>query len=192
MYTHPTRATWNTDKPRSGPVGRPGPRVSSLPQARGRHTAYGLTPSPRRETGYSAYARPTPPAAQRGPLQRVSGLGVDVHDHRQRCNSEKHPRVSQLFAARSHHPPLEGFMGRSNNMASVCLESPRQPASAAQGQVDGPCRAAAGGLEAFRSSLTAFGQVSRPRRRVSTRRPETLRRPSRWLRHVARRYPRRS
>jgi len=32
VYTHPTQATWNTDKPRSGPVGRPGPRVSSLPR----------------------------------------------------------------------------------------------------------------------------------------------------------------
>ena len=42
-----------------------------------------LTPSPRRETGYSAYARPTPRTAQRGPLQRVSGVGVDVHDLRQ-------------------------------------------------------------------------------------------------------------
>ena len=57
-----------------------------------------LTPSPRRETGYSAYARPTPPAAQRGPLQRVSGLGVDVHDHRQRCNSEKSGNFSTLGA----------------------------------------------------------------------------------------------
>ena len=121
-----------------------------------------LTPSPLRKTRYSTYARPTPPTAQRGPLQRVSGLGVDVHDHRQRCNSEKHPRVSQLFDARSHHPPLEGFMGRSNNMAWICLESPRQPASASQGRVDGPCQAVDCGLEAFRPSLTAFGEKVGP------------------------------
>ena len=79
---------------------------------------------------------------------------MDVHDYRQRCNSEKHPRVSQLFDARSHHPPLAGFMGRSDKMVSVCLESHGQPASASQDRVDGPYQAVDRGREAFRPSLT--------------------------------------
>ena len=59
-----------------------------------------LTPPPLRKTRHITYARATPPTAQRGPLQRVSGLGVDVHDHRlrHRCNSEKH--LSQLVDRR--------------------------------------------------------------------------------------------
>ena len=63
-----------------------------------------LTPSRRRKTRYSTYARPTPPTAQHGPLHTVSDMGVDVHDPRQRCNSEKHPTLSQLFSARGSEP----------------------------------------------------------------------------------------
>ena len=92
----------------------------------------------------------TAPTAQRGPLQRVSGLGVDVYDHRQRCNSEKHPRVSQLFDARSHDPSSCSSWSQTNYMVRICLDPPRQPASASQGRVDGPCQAVDCGLEAFR------------------------------------------
>ena len=42
MYTHPTQATWKTDKSRSGSVGRPGPRVSSLPRPRGARDGLGV------------------------------------------------------------------------------------------------------------------------------------------------------
>ena len=102
------------------------------------------------------------------------------------------PRVSQLFDARSHDPSSCSSWSQTNYMVRICSESPRQPASASQGQVDGPCQAAAGRLEAFRPSLAARRGFSRLERRVATRRPETLRRPSRWLRHVAGHDPRRS
>ena len=54
MYTHPTQATWNTDKPRSGSVGRPGPRVSSLPRPRGARDGLGVKPLNRGEE-YNIY-----------------------------------------------------------------------------------------------------------------------------------------
>ena len=96
----------------------------------------GLTPSALRRTRHSTYARPTPPMAQRGPLQRVFGVGVDVHDRRQRCNSEiKHPRLGQLFDARSHDPSSCSSRSLSANRAWVCSDPAGQPASASQDQV---------------------------------------------------------
>ena len=136
-----------------------------------------LTPSPRRETGYSTYARSTPPTAQYGPLHTVSDMGVDVHDPRQRCNSEKHPTLSQLFSARSHDPSSCSSRTLSANVTWVCSDRAGKPASASQGQVDGLCRGADHGLEAFRPSLTALGRARGFSRPVCTRRHETAQRP---------------
>ena len=145
----------------------------------GRHKEFvcALTPSRLRKTGYSTYARPTPPTAQHGPLHTVSDMGVDVHDPRQRCNSEKHPTLSQLFSARSHDPSSCSSRTLSANVTWVCSDRAGQPASASQGQVDGLCRGADHGLEAFRPSLTALGRARGFSRPVCTRRHETAQRP---------------
>lgn len=136
-----------------------------------------LTPSRPRETRYSTYARSTPPTAQHGPLHTVSDVGMDVHDHRQRCNSEKHPTVSQLFSARSHDPSSCSSRTLSANVTWVCSGRAGHPALASQGQVNGLCRGADHGLEAFRPSLTALGRARGFSRPVCTRRHETAQRP---------------
>ena len=84
---------------------------------------------------------------QHGPLHTVSDMGVDVYDHRQRCNSEKHPTLSQLFSARSHDPSSCSSRTLSANVTWVCSDRAGQPASASQGQVDGLCRGADHGLD---------------------------------------------
>ena len=42
VYAPNTSKFWNTDKPHSGPVGRPGPRVSSLPRPGGARHGLGV------------------------------------------------------------------------------------------------------------------------------------------------------
>jgi len=118
-----------------------------------------LTPSPLRRTRHSTYARPTPPTAQRGPPHTVGlsasawtfmTVGCDV--------TVKNTSVSANFStlrAMIHHPALQGL---SANRAWVCSDPAGQPASASQGQVDGPYQGVDPGLEAFRPSLTSFGR----------------------------------
>ena len=42
VYAPNTSKFWNTDKPHSGPVGRPGPRASSLPRPGGARHGLGV------------------------------------------------------------------------------------------------------------------------------------------------------
>ena len=127
------------------------------------------TPSRRRETRHSTYARPTPPTAQHGPPQRVFGVHVDVQDRRRRCNSEKHPRLRQLFDARSHDPSIILLFKVSLGKQGMVLLRSGRPAGLGLPRT-GRWPVYQGvdpGLEAFRfrPSLTSFGDFSRPRRR---------------------------
>ena len=116
-----------------------------------------LTPSRLRRTRHSTYARPTPPTAQRGPLQRVFGVGVHVFMTVGSDVTVKNTPVSanvSTLGAMIHHPALQG-LSRQTGHGLAPIRPASRPRPPKVLQVDGPYQ----GKGLINDSLRTTGEL---------------------------------